>query len=397
MRFTPTFVSIKNFVFCLLMSGLFLYSIQVLAINPEVYDVEIQNEYSASEILMYRQQLGFQLKQSNKNQIFPVTTYKVAYATKDIRGKPYKATGVIVVPKLNVVLPMISYQHGTVLNKTKSVSGENQEIFAASIAMASRGFVVVSTDYLGLGEGSLGPHYYFHKNTQATAATDLLKVAYSLQNRLRYKLSTRLFLTGYSQGGHATVALQEHLEAQKQFIVTASFPMAGPYDLESVFFQIIENPSSRSSVEIAYLVYSMSLLHKNIDGLFLKKYLNKLPELFGGESDWDKAQKALPENPKDLFTKSELESFYKNENHALRLALKENSVGKAILTTPTFVVHGGLDVEVPYRQSTDFVRSQKNLGTKNIKVFKVNGDHETAAVPAFNKTIELILNQFPQN
>jgi hypothetical protein len=46
-------------------------------------------------------------------------------------------------------------------------------------------------------------------------------------------LDGRLFLIGYSQGGHATAAAHRELEARhaNEFTVTAAAPMAGALDL----------------------------------------------------------------------------------------------------------------------------------------------------------------------
>jgi hypothetical protein len=46
-------------------------------------------------------------------------------------------------------------------------------------------------------------------------------------------LNEQLFLAGYSQGGHSTMAALKMIEEQHsaEFSVTACSPMAGPYDL----------------------------------------------------------------------------------------------------------------------------------------------------------------------
>ena len=45
--------------------------------------------------------------------------------------------------------------------------------------------------------------------------------------------NNQLFLSGYSQGGHATMALHKALQEHhsSEFQVTASAPGAGPYDI----------------------------------------------------------------------------------------------------------------------------------------------------------------------
>ena len=54
-----------------------------------------------------------------------------------------------------------------------------------------------------------------------------------LNKQLSVKTNEQLFLTGYSQGGHACMATQKKLEEEytNQFTITASSPMSGAYDI----------------------------------------------------------------------------------------------------------------------------------------------------------------------
>src|ERR1051326_8920384 len=99
------------------------------------------------------------------------------------------------------------------------------------LAFATSGYAVAMPDYLGLGD-SPGLHPYHHARSEATASVDMLRAARAFCAANGFQLNGRLFLAGYSQGGHATMALLRELETwhMNEFTVTACAPMAGAYD-----------------------------------------------------------------------------------------------------------------------------------------------------------------------
>ncbi|MFN0074264.1 MAG: lipase family protein, partial [Chloroflexota bacterium] len=100
---------------------------------------------------------------------------------------------------------------------------------------ASYGYAVVVADYLGLGS-SPGYQAYCHARSEATCVVDALRAGKSLCASNNVTLNAQLFLAGYSQGGHVTMAAHRELETfhTNEFTVTASAPCAGPYDLGGV-------------------------------------------------------------------------------------------------------------------------------------------------------------------
>jgi len=104
--------------------------------------------------------------------------YKVTYETVDIHGNYHLATGSISYPRVdwpviaNQAFPIMSYQHGTVVEKS-SVTSENGEWILPAIITGS-GYVYVEPDYLGLGD-SEGMHPYQLAEPYGTAVVDLLR------------------------------------------------------------------------------------------------------------------------------------------------------------------------------------------------------------------------------
>ena len=80
-----------------------------------------------------------------------------------------------------------------------------------------------------------GIHPYVHWESEATASIDLIRASREfLMDSLEIWDNNQLFLTGYSQGGHSTMAIHKYIKVnnlQSEFNVVASAPMSGPYAL----------------------------------------------------------------------------------------------------------------------------------------------------------------------
>src|ERR1043165_9341386 len=90
---------------------------------------------------------------------YPVNIYKVIYNTVAGDSTPTTASGLMAVPVgAPCKVPMMSYQHGTTTKKNDVPSRFKGEWFIA-LAAASKGYVALMPDYLGLGDGP-GMHPY---------------------------------------------------------------------------------------------------------------------------------------------------------------------------------------------------------------------------------------------
>ena len=73
-----------------------------------------------------------------------------------------------------------------------------------------------------------------HAESEARSVVDMVLALPAYLSKYGYSWNQQLFLSGYSQGGHGTMAAHQMLEADYPNIpVTASAPMAGPYDLSN--------------------------------------------------------------------------------------------------------------------------------------------------------------------
>ena len=165
-------------------------------------------------------------------------------------------------------VPIASYQHGTSSTKTGVPGFQSQESLIG-ILLASTGYLCILPDYIGLG-GSPGMHPYVHADTEALAVIDMIRSAREFIEDDPLRLNEQIFLFGYSQGGHATMAAHKMIQEEfsDEMWVTASNPMSGPYDISGVQTDILlsgepyATPSYLPYVMLGYqAVYDLSLIH----------------------------------------------------------------------------------------------------------------------------------------
>ena len=171
------------------------------------------------------------------------------YMTRDPAGAPATASAGALVPSgadpaCNGERPVLLYAHGTTFTQTKNMANVSSDSEASLLMamFAAQGFIVVAPNYLGYDRSSLGYHPYLNAEAQAVDMIDGLRAAKAhLVAESATKPSAKLFISGYSQGGHVAMATHKVIERDhaSEFTVTAAGPMSGPYNLSKQFDVVI--------------------------------------------------------------------------------------------------------------------------------------------------------------
>jgi pimeloyl-ACP methyl ester carboxylesterase len=145
-----------------------------------------------------------------------VKLYRVTYSSvvPERGNKPIVATGLLAVPDTaETVFPMVSYQHGTVYGKLQvpSFPDQSEETQLMIAQFAGQGYLVTGADYFGMGQ-SKEPEGYLVKASHQQATYDMLLASRAVLADLKLT-DSKLFLSGWSQGGFVTLAMLEKLEA----------------------------------------------------------------------------------------------------------------------------------------------------------------------------------------
>lgn len=172
-----------------------------------------------------------------------VSVQYMHYDTLDAKGQPTNATGAVFVPTGNDPScqgerPVVLHAHGTAVQQNfnfAEVGNKDNEAGLRATSMANifagQGFIVIAPNYAGYDKSKLNYHPYLNAEQQSHEMGDALKAGREVLAKLsdsKVKDNGKLFLTGYSQGGHVALATARYFEKIKE-PVTALMPMSGPY------------------------------------------------------------------------------------------------------------------------------------------------------------------------
>jgi hypothetical protein len=248
----------------------------------------------------------------------------VTYCTADavlpgqLSARPSVATGNVSVPRKRGRLSTVMYLHGPSVSfydapSNPNVFGEfneNGESFdgpPSSAIFAGGGFVYIAPAYLGLGDSTVPRHRYFHAATEASSAVDLLTASRHVLAQLRVPRTDELFTFGFSQGGHAALAL--HHELRRAHVdVTATATVGGVFDVERFFLAGIANtttvtvPLYVSCILLAYDdIYDV---YGRLSDVFRQPFAATVADLFDMQHFFDDVLAALPPTSRELLRPS---------------------------------------------------------------------------------------------
>jgi acetyl esterase/lipase len=243
-----------------------------------------------------------------------VTAYRVVYRTVGIGGEPTTASQLVALPKNDTSdLPVVSWLHGTTVYRGDVASvKDTSSDRAAALLFASTGKAVSAPDYLGLGEGP-GAHPYGHPEATVSAPIDALRSARELAGRHGRTLDERVLISGFSQGGPATMLVGRALAdgADSYFEPGALAPVGGPFNLTRFVADAADDRIANAQLYLAYLATAWDRMFGLYDvpqQAFREPYASQVDILFDGNHQPQEIVTALPKTSKELFTDDFLDS-----------------------------------------------------------------------------------------
>ena len=316
-----------------------------------------------------------------KRKVYGYKAYEIPYQTKDEHNTSVKASGLLVVPTglSNTLkkegLSLVSYGHGTITldEDAPTVSTKNEElpVDSAIIFSSLGGFATLEADYIGYGDSRDHYHPYVMKKSSANCSVDFIAAVKTFAKANKIKLNTKLFVTGYSEGGYAAMSTLKALE-EENISVTAAAPMAGPYDLQymaDTALGLNDKNMSHSVTYSALTLYAYSKSYdKNLSKIIKKPYASKIHSLLNGRHSFDEINRNLPKTVDGLLRPDFMDDYLGNDNNWFKLALKENSVNDWKPHAPLRLVHCKGDDQVPYAISQNTHRQMRENGANDIKL-----------------------------
>lgn len=185
---------------------------------------------------------------------------------------------------------------------------------------------------------------------------DMLRAVRTFCDSNDRKLNSQLFLAGFSQGGHATVAAHRELERfhTDEFTVTASAPMAGPYDLESSCRYLLTDTSYPEPFYFIYILAAwLPIYHlgDTLQGLLAGPYATRLPPVLDGRHS-DEVYAASGPSVQAMLDRDFRSQLFRDPEHPFWLAARENNVLDWAPRAPVRLYHSAGDLIVKNLNAT---------------------------------------------
>lgn len=307
--------------------GTIVQTIPLLSLTPELIMQNLQLQMDATSFALINQ---FTYKKNDVNAV------KVIYNTIDGNGNPTIASGVVFLPVVQseTQRPVFSYLHGTLTSDFEAPSNLIGSEAVVGWIMSMDGYISVLPDYLGIGDGP-GFHPYSHAESEASAGIDLLKATLLLCSdpQVLAKPNGELYLSGYSQGGHAALATQRELEKNPLPNLALQKTVAGSGAYSLSFIQkkfMFDNPAypGRSFMPYILLGYQSVYgnLYSSLDQVFVPPYNTLIPGYFDGTKPAGVIDALLPSNWKSMFVPKYLWNIQYRYFHPVNIALRKNDL-----------------------------------------------------------------------
>jgi hypothetical protein len=224
-----------------------------------------------------------------------VDVYSIQYNTVGGSNEATTASGAMMVPTGSAATcqgnkPIVLYAHGTTTDKAYNIAafsttGDTEGLLIAAV-FAAQGYIVIAPNYAGYDSSTLAYTPYLNADQESKDMIDALAAARSAlpaAGAPTVRDSGKLFITGYSQGGHVAMATHRAMQAAGS-TVTASAPMSGPYALaafgDAVFYGDVDlGAPVFSTLLVSSYQHAYGNIYTNTSDIFEPKYATGIDTL----------------------------------------------------------------------------------------------------------------------
>lgn len=319
---------------------------------------------------------------------YDISLYTITYNTT-YKGQNIKASGLVAFPDTDQGMPILNFNHGTTsLHADAPTEDLIQYSFFSNAASA--GYIFVIPDYLGFGVSDNIVHPYYRSDITGQTIVDMIRAAKELAAIEGYNFNGDVFLSGYSEGGFATMSAHYNMEKNNYsgLNLVASAPASGGYDITGMLDYFISKDTYHVPYYIAYVAmgyktsYDWSL---PLSSIFNEPYASIIPEYFNGKYSGYEINSVLSDDMSELLTSNFINNIYTDADLKIIVdAFEENSLDQWIPKNKMIMYHGTDDITVPYQNSVDTYNSFISLGAdKNIVEFidLIGENHSSGSLP----------------
>ena len=321
-----------------------------------------------------------------------VTLYEVHFNSviPEWDNQPTLGSGLLAVPDDGKAShPLVSYQHGTVFGRDQVPSRpENSyETALALAAFAGQGYVVIGTDYFGLGPSTV-PNCFIVPRGTTQAMLDHYLASRAVLDSLGQK-TPQFFVWGWSQGGWSTMQFLRRLETL-DIPVTAAATVSAPVDLAAAFRRPITSPRPQDAAWIKGCISNMLWSHEEYDRLpglaasaIKPEHLAASRKFFDGELSWPEYDASVPGGVAGLLRPEFVASAATGSGRFWAL-LEDAGAYRWKIKTPLRAYGGEADEAIPPAVSRMVADFNRLLGSTQVEFFSAGerADHRASYVSA---------------
>ena len=317
-----------------------------------------------------------------------ISLYTITYNTT-YNGKKIKASGLVAFPDTDNGMPILNFNHGTTsLHADAPTEDLIQYSFFANAASA--GYIFVIPDYLGFGISDDIVHPYYRSDITGQTVVDMIRATKELAEIEGYNFNGDIFLSGYSEGGFATMSAHYNLENNNYsgLNLVASAPASGGYDISGMLDYFLSKDTYHEPYYIAYVAIGYKTSYDWIlplSSIFNAPYASIIPEYFNGKYSGYEINSVLSDDISELLTSNFINNIYSDlELKIIVDAFEENSLDQWVPKNKMIMYHGTDDITVPYQNSVDTYNNFISLGAdKNtVEFIDLNGEnHSSGSLP----------------
>jgi len=292
------------------------------------------------------------------------SAYRLLYRSTDSSNNPIAVSGVVVIPTGTPPKegrPIVAWAHPTSGVVPRCAPSQARFVFQTMMGlrdMVRRGYIVVATDYPGLG--TPGPHPYLMGNSEARAVLDAVR---AVRNVPQASAGDRYAIWGHSQGGQAALfagALAKTYAPELQLVGIA---VAAPAtDLQTLLRDDADTDGGRNITAMTLWSWSQ-LFHLPLDNVIEPGAMPAVNALSNEciESPIDMLERSRSQRP---LRQQFLRVDDITQVEPWRSLLLENIPGPLPSDVPVFVAQGDADRLVLPTVTQAYVKRLCHAGTK---------------------------------
>lgn len=319
---------------------------------------------------------------------YGISLYTITYNTT-YKGKNIKASGLVAFPDTDKGMPILNFNHGTTsLHADAPTEDLIQYSFFSNAASA--GYVVVIPDFLGFGVSDDIVHPYYRADITGQTIVDMIRATKELAKIEGYNFNGDVFLSGYSEGGFATMSTHHNMENNNYngLNLIASAPASGGYDITGMLDYFLSKDTYHVPYYIAYVAIGYKTSYDwdlPLSAMFNDPYASLIPSYFNGKYSGYEINSVLTDDLSLLLTSNFRNNTYSDPDLKVIVdAFEENSLDNWIPKNKMLMYHGTDDITVPYQNSVDTYNNFISLGADKSKIefIQLQGEnHSSGSLP----------------